>query len=177
LDGWVETKNFGRATGWIQLDADGRFALNVERGARVRLNASGNHAYQPCAATIPVAGDGAALDVHLIDEPRLLEKDPLPDWFSRTGTLTGLVYEMAADGTRRPIADAGITLDGLGGMGVVIAGARTGADGRYVLCGLDGDQSTYAWVTKPGFTMYEADIPLTGNTVADIELKRAGGRP
>jgi hypothetical protein len=66
----------------------------------------------------------------------------------------------------------GVELDGLCGLGWVAATTLTDADGRYVLCGLAGEPSTYVYASKSGYRLFESNVALTGNTSLDIEMRR-----
>lgn len=61
----------------------------------------------------------------------------------------------------------------INGMGEVSATTLTNLDGRYVLCGLRGHDSTYVYASKAGYSLADVGtVALNGNTFRDIELKR-----
>jgi hypothetical protein len=82
------------------------------------------------------------------------------------------VYEDATEGRRTPLVDVRVSLDSLDGLGFVAATTLTDADGRYILCGLDDDPSTYVFAWKEGYRLFESRVQLAGNTTEDIELRR-----
>jgi len=65
-----------------------------------------------------------------------------------------------------------VSLDSLGGLGFVAATTLTDADGRYILCGLADDPSTYLFAWKDGYGLFESTVNVAGNTTLDIELRR-----
>ena len=62
--------------------------------------------------------------------------------------------------------------DGLDGVCLLTASTRTSPDGRYVLCGLENDASTYVFAVKTGYRMFERATAIDGKTTLDIELRR-----
>ena len=84
----------------------------------------------------------------------------------------GLVFEITAQG-RQPVAQARVELDMIYGLGDVSATTLTDTDGRYVLCGLSGHDSTYVYASKAGYRLGDVGtVALNGDTVHDIELQR-----
>ena len=138
-------------------------------GSRVRLG-TGGAGYQPCAVTIAVEGD-VTRDVHVVEDPRQLGARLPPELLADTLTLSGQVFEIDESG-RHPVAAVRVETDGLFGLGLVTATTLTDADGRYVLCGLQGDPSTVVFASKQGYQLFEATTPLNGNTTLDIEIRR-----
>jgi hypothetical protein len=153
----------------VVTDADGRYTFHVEPGTFVRVQVAAN--YQPCVAGVSVNGN-TTRDVHIINDPDLLG-DHLPaPLLAETPTLSGTVFELTAEG-RQPVAQAVVELDMIWGMGDVSATTLTDTNGRYVLCGLGGHDSTYVYVSKNGYSLADVGtVALKGDTVRDIELKR-----
>jgi hypothetical protein len=60
------------------------------------------------------------------------------------------------------------------GLGWTTATTVTDADGRYVLCGLGGQTSTFLYAAKPGYEVFADIVPLnlSGDTTLDIELHK-----
>ena len=157
---------------WGTVDANGRYRLNVPEGARVRIQAGANGAfYQPCAITLHTVGN-ANRDVRVVSDTAQLGAQLPAELLALTPTLSGFVYEVADDGRRIPVRDARVELDGLFGLGLPIATTMTDVNGRYVLCGLDGDTSTYLFASKTAYSLFEATVRLGGNTTRDIEMRR-----
>jgi hypothetical protein len=167
--GWIESATDGRTTGRILADTNGRYVLPAAVGTRVRIMAGGS-AYQPCAVTVTVTGD-VTRDVHTVDDRLQLGAHLPSELLTDTPTLSGLVFEID-QGNRRPLAGVRVELDGLFGLGVVTATTLTDADGRYVLCGLGGDTSTYVFASKAGYGLFEMSVGVSGNSTLDIELRR-----
>jgi hypothetical protein len=111
-------------------------------------------------------------DVHKVVDPHQLGGHLPSELLAETPTLSGVVFELTPDGERRPIESAEVQTDGLGGLGWITAGTLTDEEGRYVLCGFQGETSTYVIASKAGFRPLQATTRLTGNTTLDIELTR-----
>jgi hypothetical protein len=168
LFGWLDLGTSGRTTGHISIDASGRYVYMAPIGSRVRLYAGG--AYQPCEVTVAVTGD-VTRDLRAVDDPRQLGARLPSELLADTPLLSGQVFEIDNE-RRQPLADVRVELDGLFGLGVVTATTLTDAEGRYVLCGLNGETSTTIFASKSGFRLFEGTTPITGNTTLDIELRR-----
>jgi hypothetical protein len=173
LGGWMEVGLTG-SWRWGTVDGRGRYTLPAPDDARVRVQvAAGPSRYQPCAVTVE-PGDRGSRDVHVIEDlaqlgarlpSHLLEQLPL---------LSGVVTERLETGQVVPLEQARITLDALGGLGVVAATTLADADGRYVLCGLDPDRTTYLFASKDGYELVERPVAVNDNTTLDIEMRRMG---
>lgn len=170
LFGWVETERGGSTTGRITIDDAGRYSLAVpiEGGTRVRINVGG--AYQPCAVTLTPQGN-TTQDVHVVTDHMKLGASLPPQLAAMTPTLSGMVYEITADG-RQPVKDVRVELDGLDGLGLVIATTMTDAAGRYLLCAVPHLRGLYLFASKPGYKLFETGTNLLGQTTLDIELRR-----
>ena len=176
LVGWVEANGAGRTTGPVSVDGNARYDLVVERGARVRLYAGGNggnEIYQPCAVTV-VADADVERDVRVVGDYSLIGAMVPSAFLERTRTLSGVVYETMPGGSRRPLPFATVSVGGLRDgnydLGWPVANTRTDSDGRYLICGLEGDMSVHVYATHPQRPVYESVVDLNGNTVLDIEL-------
>jgi hypothetical protein len=184
LLGWVDTGDGGAPTGQIPLDESGRFDLAVPRGARVRLYAggtTGNERYQPCAVTITAAAN-VHRDVRIVDDYRVIGAAVPPVFLERTRILSGVVYETAPGGGRRPVPFATVTVGGYrewqNERGWPIANTRTDNDGRYIICGLEGDLNANVYVFKnPIQDVTESVVGLDGDTVLDIDMNIATATP
>jgi hypothetical protein len=170
VSGWVAFGTRGQGTGRIPTDANGRYVLSAPVGSRVRLGIGGGGAYQPCAVTVSADGD-VIRDIHAVDDTRQLGARLPPQLLADTPTVSGQVFEIDAGG-RRPVADVRVESDGLFGLGLVTATTLTDAEGRYVLCGFQGDASTVVFASKAGYQLFEATTLINGNTMLDIELRR-----
>jgi hypothetical protein len=167
--GWINSGSSGRTTGRVPTDSNGRFSFPAPLGSRVRIHIGG-FGYQPCEVNANVAGD-VTRDIHAVDD-RLQLGGRLPaELLANTPTISGYVFEINEDGRHR-LADVRVELDGLFGLGLVTATTLTDADGRYVLCGLEGESSTYLFASKAGYQLYEKTVGVNGDTTLDIELRR-----
>ena len=81
------------------------------------------------------------------------------------------VFETLDDGRRVPLDRVRVELDGLLGMGVVIATTMTDAEGRYVLCGLGNEREPYLFAARAGYRMFGGPVRIDGNTIVDIEMQ------
>lgn len=169
--GWVQQATTGSTTGPVQTDGNGRFTFAVPPGAQVRLQSAAPGAFQPCQVVVHADTDVTA-DIHAVIDPRQLGAHLPPELLARTPVLSGTVFEQATDGRRTPLADVRVELDALYGLGVVAATTLTDANGRYILCGLADEPSTYLFASKAGYRLFESSVTLNGNTTLDIELRR-----
>ncbi|MFG2575008.1 MFS transporter [Streptomyces sp. NPDC048481] len=141
----------GVQTGRGASGEDGRYTLPApDRGTYVLIAAAGGH--QPQAVSVTVGEHPVELDIVL----------------GGAGRLTGSVVTAGGD----PVPDAAVTLTDA--RGEVVASARTGRDGGYLLAGLVAGDYTLA-AGAPGHR--PAAVPVTvqaaRETRRDVEL--AGG--
>ena len=171
LGGWVELPSNG-GWRWGSVDDAAHYSLPAPDEALVRVQvAAGVGTYQPCAVTF-IPGDRRPRDVHVVSDPEQLGARLSPDLIGRTRTLSGFLYEVDGDGLRVPVAQARVTLDAQSGLGFVAATTLTDSDGRYVLCGLDHDTSTYVFASKDGYRLFGQDVPVRNDTILDIQMRR-----
>ena len=165
---WIESEAFGYTRGAVRTDAAGRFSFEAPSGVLVRLFASSGEFSQPCLATVGAAqGEATVRLVAGADRTRASDLTGL----ILGPTLTGTVFESTAAGPL-PIADAWVEVDGAGGNGLLLASTRTAGDGRYLVCGLEGDRPQVLLVSKEGYQIVDARTPIGGAGVLDIELHR-----
>ena len=168
--GWLQLESSGQCVGPVGSGPDGRYSFAVPTGASLRVRVGAP--YQPCVATVAVPGN-TSRDIHIIVDQAQLGPHLPSELLDDTPTLAGIVFETTALG-RQPMPDVRMELDMLGGLGDVSATTLTDSDGRYLLCGLRGVESTYVYATKSGY--YKgADVGTvhpSGNTIRDIELGR-----
>lgn len=172
LFGWLEFGASGRTTGRVDIAANGRYQFSVPAGA-IRVRVFGGPGYQPCAVTVQPAANGGdvAADIHTIVDPLLLGGN-LPEALrSQEPTLSGMVYEQTPDG-RRPVPNVWVSLDGLHGLGLLIAETLTGADGRYALCRVPHLPGLTIYASLTDFQLFEYSADLIGKQTLDIELRR-----
>ncbi|MGX1273281.1 MFS transporter [Streptomyces phaeoluteigriseus] len=144
---------------------DGRYALATPgSGSYVLIAAAGGH--QPQAVSVTVGERPVELDVVL----------------GGAGRLAGTVR--TADGT--PVRDAAVTLTNV--HGEVVAGARSGREGGYVISELVAGEYTLA-ASAPAFrpaalpvTVHASretrqDVELAGGAVLRGTVRATGGRP
>lgn len=167
---WVELPRSAYPAGSVRSNAAGRFSFVTPSDALVRLYARPQGLYQPCLATVRV--DETEATIQLVAESHLLQARDWPD-FAIERMLAGTIFEASPTG-RLPIADAWVQVDGVMGDGRPLADTRTDANGRFVVCGLEGEtQIPHALVvSKPGYRLATASVPTSGAGPVDIELKR-----
>jgi hypothetical protein len=168
--GWVQEARQGRTTGQVPTDGAGRFSFPVPIGAQVRLQSSITNGYQPCQVVVRADGD-VAQDIHAVVDRQQLGAQLPAEFLTHTPLISGMVFEQTDDG-RRPLPDVRVELDGLGGLGWVAATTLTDANGRYVLCGLGDDRSTYLYASKTGYRLFESAVTLSGNANVDVEMRK-----
>jgi hypothetical protein len=127
--------------------------------------------YQPCQILLRADTD-VMHDIHLIADRQQLGAHLPAELLARTPVLSGVVSEVGDDGQRTPLADVRVELDGLGGLGWVAATTLTDADGRYILCGLADEPTTFVYASKSGYRLFESSVKLAGSTSLDIEMRR-----
>ncbi|MEI7030322.1 MFS transporter [Streptomyces pratensis] len=155
----------GRQVGRGASDAGGRYALSVPgAGSYVLIAAAGGH--QPQAVSVTVGERPVELDVVL----------------GGAGRLAGTV--LTAEGA--PVRDAAVTVTDV--RGEVVASARTGAEGGYVIGELVAGEYTLA-AGAPGFRPAahpvavqagretRQDVELAGGSVLRGVVRATGGRP
>ncbi|MFH8579430.1 MFS transporter [Streptomyces zaomyceticus] len=155
----------GRQVGRGASGEDGRYALSVPgSGAYVLIAAAGGH--QPQAVSVTVGDRPVEIDVVL----------------GGAGRLAGSV--VTADGT--PVRDAAVTLTDV--RGEVVASARSGREGGYVISDLVAGEYTLA-AGAPAFRPAalpvsvqasretRQDIELAGGAVLRGTVRAGGGRP
>jgi hypothetical protein len=166
---WFQTSRLGGGLPAAVADSNGRYLLRAEVGSRLRLNVLGP-AYQPCAVTVEVSGD-VTRDVRVVSDRRQLGASLPSPLLAQSPTLSGLVFEVTPEG-RRVLSDVRLDLVTADGGEIGMATTLTGSDGRYVLCGLDGDRSVYLYASKPEYPLFGKSAVLTGHaTTLDIELQ------
>ncbi|MFG2497745.1 MFS transporter [Streptomyces sp. NPDC048441] len=155
----------GRQIGRGASGDDGRYALSTPgSGSFVLIAAAGGH--QPQAVTVTVGERPVELDVVL----------------GGAGRLAGCV--VTADGT--PVRDAAVTLTDV--RGEVVATARSGREGGYVITELVAGEYTLAAsapafrpaalpVTVQASRETRQDVELAGGAVLRGTVRASGGRP
>jgi hypothetical protein len=178
LVGWVDGGAHGGPTGRIPLDVNGRFDVTVERGVRLRLYAgggTGDEIYQPCAVTVVATGN-VSRDVTVVDDYSIIGAAIPPSFLEGTRILSGQVYETVPGVGRQPVPFATVSVAGFRDwnhdLGWPIAITRSDQDGRYIICGLEGEATATVYVINPIHEMSVFVVDLNGDTVLDIELTR-----
>jgi hypothetical protein len=152
----------------VKSDAAGQFSFEAPSDALVRLYARPDGLYQPCLSTVRV--DQTQATIRLVAESHLLQARDWPD-FAVERLLSGTIFETAPTG-RLPVADAWVEVDGVHGDGRPLADTRTDANGRFLVCGLEGNPSHALVVAKPGYQLATASVPTQVSGPLDLELKR-----
>jgi hypothetical protein len=166
---WFQTSRQGGGLPPAVADSNGRYLLRAEVGSRLRLNVLGP-TYQPCAVTVEVSGD-VTRDVRVVSDREQLGASLPPQLLSQSPTLSGLVFEVTPEG-RRVLSDVRLDLVTADGGEIGMATTLTGSDGRYVLCGLEGDRSVGLYASKPEYRLLGMVVVRTGDaTTLDIQLQ------
>ena len=166
---WLERPRSAGPVGSVKSDSAGRFSFETPSDALVRLYARPQGFYQPCLSTVRV--DQTEATIRVVAESHLLQARDWPD-FAVERRLSGTIFEASPTG-RLPSADAWVQVDGVMGDGRPLADTRSDANGRFVVCGLEGEtQIPHALVVaKPGFQLAFARIPAQGGGPLDVELR------
>ena len=166
---WLELPGSADPAGSVKSDSAGRFSFETPSDALVRLYTGTNELWQPCLTTVRVGQTEATIRV--VAESHLLQARDWPD-FAVERLLSGTIFEASPTG-RLPSADAWVQVDGVMGDGRPLADTRSDANGRFVVCGLEGEtQIPHALVVaKPGFQIAVARIPTKGGGPLDVELR------
>jgi hypothetical protein len=153
----------------VTSDSAGRFSFETPSDALVRLYTGTKELFQPCLSTVQVGQTETTIRV--VAERHLLQARDWPD-FAVERRLSGTIFEASPTG-RLPSADAWVQVDGVMGDGRPLAETRSDANGRFVVCGLEGEtRIPHALVVaKPGFQIAYARIPSQGNGPLDVELR------
>ena len=173
---WLELSHSAHPAGSVTSDSAGRFSFETPSDALVRLYTGTKELFQPCLSTVRVGETEATIRV--VEEAHLFHARDWPD-FAVERVLSGTIFEASPTG-RRPSADAWVQVDGVMGDGRPLADTRTDANGRFVVCGLEGKtQIPHALVVaKPGFQLAYAALPTQGGGPLDVELRVCtAGRP
>jgi hypothetical protein len=151
----------------VTSDTAGRFSFETPSDALVRLYTGTKELFQPCLSTVRVGQTEATIRV--VAESHLLQARDWPD-FAVERLLSGTVFEVSPTG-RRASADAWVQVDGVYGDGRPLADTRTDANGRFVVCGLEGEPRHALVVAKPGYQLAYARLPTAGGGPLDIDLR------
>jgi hypothetical protein len=167
----------GRSGHWMSdvTEADGRYELwGIPSGAIAVLYAGKDNGeyVQPCVHEVTVTSD-MSLDFEIV--PRSAG-GAAANAAARRGPgtfLTGVVYGQLPDGTRAPLPDAMVALDG--DVAPLAADTITDADGRYVLCGIPRGSHDFAAIAEGGYDIFKnppRSIDVAGDMTLDVELRR-----
>jgi hypothetical protein len=166
---WLELPRAAHPAGSVTSNAAGRFSFDAPSDALVRLYTHGKDLFQPCLSTVKVGHTEAT--IRLVTAAHLLEARGWPD-FAVERLLSGTIFEASPTG-RVPSPDAWVQVDGAMGDGRPLADTRADANGRFVVCGLEGEtQILHALVVfKPGFQIAYANVPAQGGGPLDVEFR------
>ena len=168
--GWVETAGGAGPLGRAVTDQEGKYLFKALLGSRVRIFLL-QPAYQPCAVTVEVTGD-VTRDVHAVSDRGQLGVSLPPQFLSQSPTLSGVVFEDTPDG-RRGLSDVHVGWDSSGGGDFETATTLSDSEGRYVLCGLDRNRTSFVSVSKAGYQVSGKAVVLTADTTTlDIQVQR-----
>jgi hypothetical protein len=151
----------------VKSNSEGRFSFETPSDALVRLYTRPHGLYQPCMSTVRV--DQTEATIRLVAEPHLLQARDWPD-FMVERLLSGTIFE-APPSARLSIADAWVQVDGVHGDGRPLADTRTDANGRFVVCGLEGNPIHALVVAKSGYQLAFPRLPTEGTGPLDVELR------
>jgi hypothetical protein len=88
---------------------------------------------------------------------------------SRLPLVSGVLFEQTANGPR-PVPNFWVTLDAMGGDGMMIADTLTDAEGRYVFCNVPHRPGLVIATGGGAFDL--ANVDALNKTKVDVELKR-----
>lgn len=150
-------------------EADGRYELwGIPTGAVAVLYAGKGATLQPCVHEVTVT-NRTSLDIEIVPEAA---GGAAASAAARRGTgpfLTGVVFEQLADGTSVPIPNAEVTIGG--DMTPLGATTITDPDGRYLVCGIRGNNEFYVGAT--GFRKNSVrEIDVSADMTLDVQMKR-----
>jgi hypothetical protein len=176
IDVYLYSSN--RSGHWMSdiTEADGRYELwGIPSGAIALLYAgkgNGLEYVQPCVHEVTVTSD-MSLDIEIVPTSA---GGAAANTAARLGLgtfLTGVVYGQLPDGTRAPLPDAWVALDG--DITPLAATTITDADGRYVLCGIPRGPHEFAAIAEGGYDIFKnppRSIDVVGDMTLDVELRR-----
>jgi hypothetical protein len=165
---WLELPRAAHPAGSVKSDPTGRFSFETPSDALVRLYTHPNGLYQPCLTTVRV--DQTEATVRLVAESHILQAHDWPD-FMVERLLSGTIFEVLPTGWL-PISDAWVQVDGVYGDGRPLADTRSDADGRFRVCGLEGEPMHAFVAGKPGYQLAVVSVPTQGAGPVDVELRR-----
>jgi hypothetical protein len=173
---WLEQSRSSGPRGFVTSDSAGRFSFEAPSDALVRLYARPQGLVQPCLSTVRV--DQTEATIRLVAESHLLQARDWPD-FAVQRLLSGTIFEASPTG-RLTSVDAWVQVDGVMGDGRPLADTRSDANGRFMVCGLEGETAIphALVVAKPGYQLGYAALPTQGGGPLDLELRVCpAGRP
>ncbi len=165
---WLELPSGSQGAPSVKSDSAGRFSFETWSNALVRLYAHPNGLFQPCLTTVRV--DQTEATIRLVAESHILHARDWPD-FMVERVLSGTIFE-ALPTARLPISGALVQVDGVYGDGLTLADTRSDADGRFLVCGLEGEPSQALVVSKSGYQFAVVPVPTQGADPVDVELRR-----
>ena len=165
---WLETPSQGGGGPSVRSDSAGRFSFETPSDALVRLYARPRGLWQPCLSTVRV--EQTETTIRLVGESQLLQARDWPD-FAVERLLSGTIFEASPTG-RLPLSDAWVQVAGVYGDGRPLADTRSDTDGRFRVCGLEGNPIHALVVGKPGYQLAVVSVPTEGAGPVDVELRR-----
>jgi hypothetical protein len=174
LNIWLHTDNggysYGSAYGELLSSEAGRYETVRLPESTVWIPAYKDSYVQPCVVSVELRepAHDVEVDVELVSPATLDSFAPPRPTYLPGPAFTGSVFETTPTG-KQPIGGAYISVDGLGGLDLVIATTYSDLAGKFFLCNLPAD----AWlvVDKPDFAPAELWLTDTSQPM-DIELKR-----
>jgi hypothetical protein len=153
-------------------DEKGHYELPLDTGRDLKIIAGKGGYSQPCRAAVATATNGV-LDIFLVSNALLATSGVPSSMPVVQPTLSGLVFERTADGSR-PIPGAGVIGDFSGGMGwAPSATTLADATGHYMLCGVaDVGWGFAVSAGSQGYVPVFDFIDVKATKSFDIELKR-----
>lgn len=174
LNIWLRTEDLAYSYGWaygeLRSDAAGRYETVRLPASSVLIPAYKDHYLQPCVVTVELLepAHDVEVDVELVSPATLDSFAPPRPTLQPGPAFMGTVFETTPTG-KQPISGAYISVDGLGGLGLVMATTYSDLAGNFFLCNVpDG-----AWlsVEKDGFVPAQIES-LDTSQPTNIELIR-----
>lgn len=159
---FVDLVDRGYSAGRAETNANGEYRFPLLPNALVILQGGGGKYDQPCASLVELWSSTATANIEIVSE-----EAPIVDAAPPPPALTGVVYEMTANG-RQPVPGARVFVETH--MEVVAATTTTDQSGRYSLCRLPFP--SYVTPVKDGYVIAGKSVSITGVVQMDLEMKR-----
>jgi hypothetical protein len=150
-------------------DAEGRYRFSGSSSDKLNVRVQKEGYSQPCRSAVALSAD-SVMDVYVVADETLAAGGVPPSMPVIQPTLSGTVFERGAQGVR-PLQDIRLTGDFSAGIGWgPSATTITDANGRYLLCGVDGVLGLELFVQRRGQPNRFVPVDIRTTTRLDIDL-------